>query len=169
MAKIVQKEAKVLREKAKEVPITEITSPKFKKLIAEMKKALAKEEDGIALAAPQIGASWRIFIVSKKLPVFANKEATPLANDLIFINPEIKKVSKEKTWLPEGCLSCRWLYGEVKRSTKCTVKAYNEKGGCFELGASGLLAQVFQHEIDHLNGILFIDKAKSLEEYKPEK
>src|SRR3990167_7584579 len=88
--------------------------------------------------------------------------------DLVFINPEIIKLSKKKYWAPEGCLSVRWLYGKVFRADKATVRAYNENGERFTRGASGLLAQIFQHEIDHLNGILFIDTAKDLEELNPE-
>jgi peptide deformylase len=71
--------------------------------------------------------------------------------------------------MPEGCLSVRWLYGDVERSTQATVTAYDEHGESFVRGASGLLAQIFQHEIDHLDGILFIDKAHNLEEVTPEK
>ena len=62
----------------------------------------------------------------------------------------------------EGCLSVRWLYGKVVRSSRVTLHAYSEKGEKIERGASGLLAQIFQHEVDHLNGILFIDKAKEV-------
>ena len=70
--------------------------------------------------------------------------------------------------MPEGCLSVRWLYGEVKRSTNATILAYDEKGEKFTRGAGGLLAQIFQHETDHLDGILFTDKARNLEEMSPE-
>jgi len=89
--------------------------------------------------------------------------------DLVFINPEIIKISKKKGSVPEGCLSVRWLYGEVKRSTNATIRAYDENGKIFTRGGGGLLAQIFQHEVDHLNGVLFIDKAKNLVEIKPEK
>ena len=83
--------------------------------------------------------------------------------DLIFINPEIKKLSHKKQWLSEGCLSVKGIYGKVQRSEKVTVKAFNEKGEIFSRGASKLLAQTIQHENDHLDGILFCDKAKDLE------
>ncbi len=69
--------------------------------------------------------------------------------------------------LEEGCLSVRYLYGKVSRGKKATVVAYDEKGQKFERGGTGLLAQIFQHEVDHLNGILFIDKAKYLEDMPP--
>ena len=83
--------------------------------------------------------------------------------DMVFINPKIEKFSKEKRDMPEGCLSVRGTYGKVKRSVRCTIKAYDEKGNLITRGASGFLAQIFQHETDHLNGILFIEKAKNVE------
>ena len=69
--------------------------------------------------------------------------------------------------MPEGCLSVRPLYGKTFRSTKATITAYNKNGKKFTRGASGLLAQIFQHETDHLNGILFIDHAKDIKEEVP--
>ncbi len=173
MVPILQKENKVLRYKALPVPIKQITSPKIQELITDMKKALASQDDGVAIAAPQIGSSYRIFVVSGKIfdPEFGEENYTgknlSRYEDLVFINPEFVKLSKKKTLLPEGCLSVRWLYGDVERSTQATVKAYNERGELFTRGASGLLAQIFQHEIDHLEGILFIDKARNLEEVLP--
>jgi peptide deformylase len=155
-----------LREVSKEIPLEEIGSSHIKSLILDMKKALASQGDGIGLAAPQIGIPLRIFLVSKR--IFGKDESGIPADDLVFINPTIIKESKEKKWMEgEGCLSVRWVYGKVKRSTKVTIRAYNEHGQVFERGASGLLAHIFQHEVDHLNGILFIDKAKDLERVDP--
>ncbi len=162
MTDIVQREAPVLRQVAKSVPLTEITSPKIQEIIVEMKQAMAAQKDGVAIAAPQIGASLRIFVVSGPLLKQADKKFKGDGSDLIFINPEIVKISKEKREVEEGCLSVRWLYGKVLRSLRVTIKAYNERGEAIERGASGLLAQIFQHEIDHLNGTLFIDKAKEI-------
>jgi peptide deformylase len=68
----------------------------------------------------------------------------------------------------EGCLSVRWLYGEVLRYKKCTIEYYNEFGEKKQKGASGLLAQIFQHEIDHLEGILFDSKARKIENMPPD-
>ena len=172
--KIVQKENKVLRQNSKEVPVREITTPKIKKILKEMSSALKSQNDGVAIAAPQIGHLLRIFIVSGKifdkdfirgqgLPV--NKKNVP--KDLIFINPKILKLSREKEWVPEGCLSVRWLYGKTHRSKKAMITAYNENGKKFKRGASGLLAQIFQHETEHLNGTLFIDHAKDIKEELP--
>ena len=125
--------------------------------------SLDKEDDGVAIAAPQIGYSKRIFVISEK--VFKEEKGS---KEKIYINPKIINLSREKESTNEGCLSVRWKYGEVQRSTKATVEAYNEKGKKFQRGASGLLAQIFQHEVDHLEGILFVDKAKNVKEYKPE-
>ena len=69
--------------------------------------------------------------------------------------------------MEEGCLSVRYLYGKVSRANQATIEAYDEKGKKFQRGGTGLLAKIFQHEVDHLNGILFIDKAKNLEEIPP--
>lgn len=179
---IVQKENKVLRGHAKTVLVPEIKSEKIKKILADMKTALDGQEDGIAIAAPQIGIPLRIFLVSKKIHYIhesekgelamdaddATRKKDPKKKDLVFINPEIVKLSKEKHWVPEGCLSVRWLYGNVSRADKATIRAYDEQGKRFTRGASGLLAQVFQHETDHLDGVLFTDKAKDLEELRPE-
>jgi len=172
MVKIVQKDERVLHEKAAEVPVSDIPSPKIQKIISDMKEALAGEEDGVAIAAPQIGAQMRIFIVSGsflEMEKGKGKNKINKKNDLVFINPEIIKLSKQKEFMQEGCLSVRWLYGEVLRAKNATIKAYDENGKQFTRGAGGLLAQIFQHEVDHLNGILFIEKAKNIEEVLPEK
>lgn len=172
MIDIIQKENPILRQVAKEVPLKEIGSKKIQKILLDMKKALNSQKDGVAIAAPQIGVSLRIFIVSGKVfdmqeNIF--KEDQKQKNeDLVCINPVIKKLSKEKKELEEGCLSVRYLYGKIFRSTKATVTAYNEKGEKFTRGGSGLLAQVFQHENDHLDGVLFIDNAKDLVDMPPE-
>lgn len=173
MIEIVQKEDPVLRKTAKEVPIKDITSPKIQKILRDMKEALNSQDDGVAIAAPQIGVSLRIFVVSGKAFAYDentaddNKKQKPIPPDQSFINPEIIKISRKKYIVPEGCLSCRWLYGKTVRSDKARVKAYDEKGKPFEYGGSELMAQIFQHETDHLNGILFIDHATDLQDMPP--
>jgi peptide deformylase len=104
----------------------------------------------------------------KELETEPEKELTKII-DTVYINPQIKKVSRKKRQLDEGCLSVRYLYGKVKRAEKVTLEAYNEKGEKFTKGGSGLLAQIFQHETDHLDGVLFIDKAENVVEVLPEK
>jgi len=177
MTPIVQKDEPVLREIAKEVPKEAISSPKTKAILAKMKKALDSQEDGVAIAAPQIGVSLRIFVVSLKAFDLAkngsaNADSSRLKNrnygHLIFINPVITKISKEKALLEEGCLSVRYKYGKIERSLKATVSAFDENGKKFTRGGSGLLAQIFQHETDHLNGTLFIDNATEIKDVPPE-
>jgi peptide deformylase len=176
MKKIVQKEDKVLRQGTKDIPVSEINTPKIQKILKEMSVALKSQSDGVAIAAPQIGYSLSIFVVSGKIFhkdfVRGDKEFEKIPDeevekDLIFINPKISKLSREKEWLPEGCLSVRWLYGNTFRSKKAMVTAYDENGKKFQRGASGLLAQIFQHETDHLKGILFIDHAENIREELP--
>lgn len=187
MVSIVQKDSKGLRAVATPVLKKQFGTPELKKIVSDMKKALSSQKDGVAIAAPQIAVPLRIFVVSGR--VFAmneflkkkksgNKAHEPEAPpkkfpDRVFINPELLKASKQKEWMEEGCLSVRYLYGHVERSKKVRIKAYDEKGELFELGGSGLLSQVFQHELDHLEGVLFLDKAKDVveltqEEYEQE-
>lgn len=169
---IVQQDDPVLRKIAREVPISDIGSSEINNILEKMKVALHLEEDGVAIAAPQIGESVRIFVVSGKALLINSKkhleEKDGEPDDLVFINPVLVKISKKKKKLEEGCLSVRWLYGKVDRSEKVTLKAFDEYGQPFERGASGLMSQIFQHEIDHLNGILFIDKAEDIENIPPQ-
>jgi peptide deformylase len=166
MKEILQHPNDILRAQTEAIPLEKVNSAETAKNIHDMKEALAGESDGIALAAPQIGISKRIFIVSGH--VFQKKETDPIPEDRVFINPKIIKTSKETVWLDEGCLSIRPIYGEVPRAEKVTITAYTENGEKIERGASGLLAQIFQHEIDHLNGILFIDTARMTSTHKHE-
>jgi len=162
---IVQNGDPILRELAQTVPVADITSPKIKKIIADMKAALASQDDGVAIAAPQIGEPLRIFVVSGA--VLAHADPKYKGDDIVFINPELTKLSREKHDVEEGCLSVRWLYGKVKRAQKATIRGYDENGKRVLRGASGLLAQVFQHETDHLDGVLFIDKAYDVRDMPP--
>lgn len=175
--KIRQKDSPVLRERARDVSLEEIRTGKIKGVIKKMREALYEEEDGVAIAAPQIGVSLRIFVVKGSVLDMLKNGETELekesskqkakTKDLVFINPEIIKTSRKKNKLEEGCLSVRWLYGHVERKSQVTVKGFDERGQSQERGAAGLLAQIFQHEIDHLNGILFTDKAEGLREIPP--
>ncbi len=160
---IVQIGEKVLLDKARPVPKSLFKTPELLKMIADMKTALDSQKDGVAIAAPQIALPYRIFLVSEKA---YREKAKDLK--LVFINPVIVKKSKKIELMPEGCLSVRWKYGEVKRNTNTTVEAYDENGILFKRVGGGLLSQIFQHEIDHLDGTLFIDKAKNVIEQKPQ-
>lgn len=167
---IVQTGDPVLRKRAKEVPVREIREKKIQTLLAHMKEVLDKEPHGAALAAPQIGESLRIFILSERVFSGEGDKKTEgkmaQVEHFVFINPKIIKRSRKKNILDEGCLSVRNIYGKIARYAQVTVEAYNEQGKKFTRGASGLMAEAFQHEIDHLEGILFTDKAEKTWEEK---
>ncbi len=131
----------ILRKRSRE--ISEIND-RVLTLIQDMKDTMYYAE-GVGLAAPQIGILKRIVVID-------------VGNGpIVLINPEIVNVQGSQTDL-EGCLSIPGVQGKVERPQKVTVKALNEKGEMFELEGEGLLARAFCHEIDHLNGTLFIDK-----------
>lgn len=173
MVEIIQSDNPILREISKEIALSSITKNEIQSIINDMNDALNSQEDGVAIAAPQIGISLRIFIVSWKVfdEKYMSGEITDekkhpenKKNNLIFINPIIKKMSKDKKLMMEGCLSVRPIYGKTRRATRVTVEAHDRFGKKFTKTGTGLLAHIFQHEIDHLNGILFIDKAKDIHE-----
>jgi peptide deformylase len=159
---IIQMNNPILRARAALIEPHEIRSDKIKMLIERMHDALSTQHDGVALAAPQIGESYQIFVVAPFLFDKPNKE------HLVYINPKILELSENTKNLEEGCLSCRWKIGKVKRSLRAKVEAYDEYGNVFREEAKGLLAHIFQHEIDHLEGILFIDKAENLRDMTQE-
>ncbi len=164
---IVQIGDPVLRAVAKPVSTKDIGAPKLAAVIKKMKALLHKEEFGVAIAAPQIGESLRLFIIAGK--VFApegDKEGTfeETPPDKVFINPTLERLSRAKKEMTEGCLSVRNQYGSVVRHTKATVRALDEKGKPFIYHGSGLVGHIFQHEVDHLDGMLYVDKAVSIEQ-----
>ncbi len=161
MCTIVQMGEPVLRGRAAHVPVNDIQGKHIQKILKRMEESLDAEPDGAALAAPQIGVPLRIFILSRK--VFAPKDAQEAGDThFVFINPTIIRRSKRKHRVDEGCLSVRGKYGTIVRSTNVTIEAYDEQGVIFTRGAGGLMAQAFQHETDHLDGVLFVDKANEL-------
>lgn len=151
---IVQEGDPALRKKAE--PVKDPKTPEIQKLIADMVLTM-KATNGIGLAAPQVGRSLRFFTVSVEDKIY------------IFINPEIKDLSTDKIPFEEGCLSVQKIWGPVVRSKKLVIKALNENGQPVKIRAKGLLARVIQHEMDHLNGVLFIDKAEKLYKIEEEK
>lgn len=166
--KIIQKNNKILREIAKEVAVKDIGGKKIKNILKKMTEVLAGKKEGVAIAAPQIGEPLRIFIIDGnvwklKEKMFNQKEPPPKKPPVVFINPVIKKISKKKQIVFEGCLSVERVYGALRRPEKLTIEALDENGKKFVIGTAGLLAQIIQHEMDHLSGILFTDKAIKLE------
>lgn len=167
--KIVQNGDPVLREIARPVTQEEIGSEKLAKIVKEMSEALAESADGVAIAAPQLAISLRLFVVSPKAFEIESQERSEnglpekrAPYQLVYINPKITRKSSKKVILDEGCLSVKEIFGKIERHEKVTIEALDEHGKKFSRGASGLLAEIFQHETDHLNGILFIDTAKNL-------
>lgn len=156
---IVQIPHPALREVSKEVPVDEIASDTTVALIADLREALESQDDGIGISAPQIAETKRVFVVSHRI-----FDGAPGAQDMIFINPVITWQSKKTDTAEEGCLSIRGVYGQVERPSSVKVESYNEVGDKLEYEAHGLLARVMQHEIDHLDGVLFIDKATDIKE-----
>jgi len=162
MLKIVIIGDSVLRTNASEVPIADIKEPAIQQVIADMKEVVHSEKFGVAIAAPQINVPLRMFVISGSvLAIKKDEDYDPKVHtDQVFINPKILKSSKKMKVGDEGCLSIPGSYGtQVLRHEKVTISYYDEKGNEHERGASGFLARVFQHEVDHLNGILYVDIA----------
>ena len=133
----------ILRKKAE--PVAEIND-EIRKLADDMIETMI-EANGVGLAGPQVNKSLRIFVA--------------MADDdvkRVFINPQIIKTSEEVGEYEEGCLSIPQVYESITRPVRVTVQAFNEKGRPFTLDADGLLARIIQHEYDHLDGILYIDR-----------
>jgi methionyl-tRNA formyltransferase len=167
MKPIVQDGEPVLRTLASEVPSKLFNTPELREMLKDMEEALDAEVDGVALAAPQIALPYRIFIVRYDRMEGPPQDGSTQAPEVgIFINPVLQKTSKKKVELDEGCLSVRGYYGKTDRHERATVEAYDERGVRFTRGAGGILAQAFQHELDHLNGVLFIDHAHNVKKYE---
>jgi peptide deformylase len=137
----------VLRVKSEFVELDEIASSEIKTLIQDLKETMVIE-NGIGIAAPQIGVHKQIILVT------AGETAQAL------INPKIVKRSFRKIITEEGCLSVPGVFGLVKRNRLVKVEAFDENGEEITVSAEGLSSVVIQHEIDHLNGVLFIDKVR---------
>lgn len=151
--KVVRLGDDILRKKAE--PVEEVTD-EIRELVREMFVTM-EEEDGVGLAAPQVGRSIRLFVVKADDHV-----------ERAFINPQIIATSQEVCSYEEGCLSIPKMYEDVVRPERVTVQARNEKGRRFTLEAEGFLARVIQHEYDHLDGILFIDRIPTEKKIKIE-
>jgi peptide deformylase len=166
---IVQEGDPVLRAHAEAIREDEFGTPELQNLVDRMLDSLDKEKDGVALAAPQIGIGKRIFVVRYDRLHTVPPDVPPPAPDAgVYINPEFVKASRRREEMDEGCLSVRRIYGKTLRHQRATVRARHVDGSRFERGGGGILAQVFQHETDHLDGVLFIDHAFDCFELTPE-
>lgn len=147
-----------LRKKAAKV--TEFNED-LQTLIDDMVESM-REDNGVGLAAPQIDVSQQVVTIE-----FGSEEDEAMPATLyVVVNPKITAKSEEKVSVPEGCLSVPRLMGEVKRHTSILVEGQTREGEPFKMRTRGWLARIFQHEIDHLNGIVFTDRADEV--WEPE-
>lgn len=145
MLRITKLGEEILRQVAVDVQTEEIND-EFRALTEEMFETMIAA-NGVGLAAPQVGIGKRFFVI--------------IADDdvrRVFVNPQIISTSNDLVDYEEGCLSLPKIYENIKRPSQVTVQALNENGKPFTIEADGLLARIIQHENDHLNGIVFIDK-----------
>lgn len=157
-----KKDEQFLRKKTELFDFTKFSRSEISELILRMKRAM-KLARGIGLSANQIGLNTRVFVAQIQKTDRRGKVRSLSANEQKFyavFNPEIVKYSREKVPMEEGCLSVPGVYGEVERPERVVLEGYERNGRKIKIKAWGLLAKVFQHEMDHLNGTLFIDKAK---------
>ena len=149
-----KKEEKFLRRKTIDFDFEKFSKKEIRELADNMRKEMLRAK-GVGLSANQIGLDFKFFVAG--LP--DENRATKF---FYVFNPRIEKASREKIILVEGCLSVPDIFGEVERPEKVIISSHDKNGRKIKIAAKGLLARIFQHEIDHLNGVLFIDKAKNL-------
>ena len=150
----------VLRKKSKPVPIAKITSPRIQSFIQDLIQTM-REYDGVGIAAPQVHLSLRIAVIeSLHNPRYPKAPRIPL---LILINPTVKPLSTRKVSDWEGCLSVDGFRGKVPRWHSVEVRAYNERGAPVRFRATGFFARVVQHEWDHLQGNVYLDRMPNLQ------
>lgn len=145
----------IIRRKSKKVALT--TSPKIKKIIKNLIDSM-RHANLIGMAAPQIGYNFRVFVTEIRTTTLRKTNEPDKLR--IFINPRIIHASKKQVLGYEGCgsVASAGIFGKVPRSLQVTVEAFDENNKKFVFTAKGLLARVIQHEIDHLKGVIFLDK-----------
>ncbi len=149
----------ILRAKAKPVPLVLVKKSGFPKLIAGMFHTM-RRADGIGLAAPQIGLSYQLAVI--QLAPTKHRKTLKASEKLALINPKLIRASKNKAYDWEGCLSLDGVRGKVPRHKTITVRYTDERGVAHTRTVTGFLARVFQHEIDHLNGTLYVDRMENM-------
>lgn len=154
---IVHYPAKVLRARAK--PLESVTAEV--RSVAKRMIELMHQAEGIGLAAPQVGLSWRLFVCmvepNEERPLGADP-VQAVTEPMVCINPKLSKPERDLVPYEEGCLSLPDIRGDVRRPSAITMTALGLDGKEFTLRGAGLLARCWQHEIDHLDGVLIIDK-----------
>lgn len=147
--------ADILHERATDIDPKTITSREIQKFIKDMIETMYVK-DGVGLAAVQVGKSLQLCTIVKQYNDLKPHE------DLCLINPSWTKVTTHQEWDEEGCLSVPGWYGKIKRYTKIHVKALDKKGQPLDFIAEDFFARIIQHEVDHLNGHLYVEKAKDI-------
>ncbi len=160
---IITPENPALRQKARKVTAF---GPALKQLVGDMVETM-RQAPGVGLAAPQVAVSQRVIVV-EYAPEPEDDQEPESPKLYRVINPEIIKVGEEMAVAPEGCLSIPGYAGDVERYTAVTVKGFDLQGKPIKIKAEDWLARIFQHEIDHLDGILFIDRALKVWKIKAE-
>ncbi len=144
----------VLRTRAKDV---DPADPILRE-VAHRMIALMREADGIGLAAPQVGLSWRMFVCDVPPDPDADDHSTGSTGTQVYLNPTITEPAGDLIPLDEGCLSLPGVTGEVRRPAEITINARDLDGGEVTVRAAGMFSRCLQHEVDHLEGVLIIDK-----------
>lgn len=163
MLPIVTYPTESLNERSIELDQDFIVSEKIQTLIDDMIPTMY-EDDGIGLAAPQVGNNIRICVIGKEAIKLDKKTDLACEYDIVLVNPIWEKISRKKEWDTEGCLSVPKTFGKVRRYRDIQVDAHDRHGNPVSFEAHGFFARVIQHEVDHLDGILFIEKAKDIYE-----
>ncbi|HLD61215.1 MAG TPA: peptide deformylase [Patescibacteria group bacterium] len=145
----------ILHQRAADVDLATIPSRETQKFFKDMIETMYVK-DGVGLAAVQVGVDTQVCTIVKNYNTLNRRE------DLVLINPSWEKMERKQEWDEEGCLSVPGIFGKIKRYNKVKVKALDKKGKPIEFIAEGFFSRIIQHECDHLNGHLYIEKAKDL-------
>jgi len=164
---IVQAGTPVLRARAEDVPVDRIGTPELQQLFASM-IATMRAAPGVGLAAPQIGVQWRVIVLEDRPELLgglspaerAEREREPFAAR-VFVNPVLRYVGEEHVMFFEGCLSVKGYVGLVARSREVEVTGFDEHGVAQTWRVKGWPARILQHEVDHLEGTLYVDRMKT--------
>lgn len=156
----------ILRQEAERIPVDQISTKKVQDLIADMRHTLIEKKLGIGLAAPQVGECLALAVIA----IRSTPDRPKVKKfDLVIINPEITDYIGRKKAMWEGCISAgpgkAQLFAQVPRYPEVEVKYYDEAGKLHHKAFNDLPAQVLQHEVDHLSGILFVDRVKDTKSY----
>lgn len=152
----------VLRTPARPLTAADIASPTIQRLIEDMLETMI-EYDGIGLAAPQVHHGVRLFLTRIDAASDDEREELPAAKALVIINPQVTPLGRDVIEDWEGCLSIPEVRGLVPRAREVTLRAHDRRGERLDLRARDLFARVIQHETDHLDGVLFLDRMKTLD------